>query len=261
MGADLAGLRVMITRPAHQADHLKQLIEQANGQALLFPLLAIEGPSDPAGLHSLFQHITDFDLLIFVSPNAVDFGLEQLRSFGGIPDSTQLACVGKGTAQRLQQHTGRQTDIQPQGRYDSEALLALPAMQQVSGKSVLIIRGQQGREHLAESLRARGAQVRYAEVYRRVKPDNDNRVLIQALQQKQIDIISITSSEALHNLVEFGHSELETLQRLPLIVFHQRIAEHARQLGFYGPILVSRETSDIGILETLLKWHNGITCE
>ncbi len=191
----------------------------------------------------------------------MDYGLEQLRPFGGIPESTQLATVGKGTAQRLEQHTGRLPEIQPQGRYDSEALLALPAMQQVTGKSVLIIRGRQGREQLADTLRARGAQVRYAEVYRRVKPDNDNRVLIQALQQKQIDIISITSSEALHNLVEFGHSELEILQRLPLIVFHQRIAERAGQLGFHGPILISRETSDIGILETLLKWHNGITRE
>jgi len=252
----LAGLRIMITRPAHQAGHLQKLIEQAGGQPFLFPLLAITGPSKPAELKPLFEQIADFDMLIFVSSNAVDYGIKLLADYGGIPDNVPLACVGKGTAKQLEHHA-RRPDILPQQRYDSEALLAQPGMQQVEGKSILIFRGQHGRELLADSLRARGAKVRYAEVYRRVKPDTDTRVLIQALQQNQIDIISISSSEALHNLIEMGHAELIALQRLPMIVIHQRIAERARQLGFHGTILVSQETSDRGIFETLLKWQNG----
>ena len=195
MPNDLDGLRVLITRPAHQAAPLQQRLEQAGGQWLLFPLLAIEGSAEPDALQDLFKQLASLDLLIFVSPNAVEFGLPLLDQAGGLPESVQLACVGKGTARKLIELTGRQPNIQPSDRFDSEALLALPAMQQVAGKSILIVRGQQGREHLAESLRARGAKVRYAEVYRRVKPDNDEQILIRALQQKQIDIISITSSE------------------------------------------------------------------
>lgn len=133
----------------------------------------------------------------------------------------------------------------------------MPALQQVDGLRVVIFRGQGGREQLAETLRARGAQVGYAEVYRRVRPDNDPEWLLDPLRQGEIDIISVTSSEALDNLIEFGAPELETLQRTPLVVFHQRIADAARRHGFHGPLRVCDQPGDDGLLETLRRWRHG----
>lgn len=256
MPTDLAGLRVVITRPATQATDLQTRLEQAGARALRFPLLAITGPADPAAARDALAHLDEVDLMIFVSPNAVRYGLEQLPA-EGLPDKLLVGCVGQGTARALQQHTGRQPDLIPHTGHDSEALLALPPLQQVSGKQILIVRGAGGREHLAESLRARGAQVRYAEVYRRVKPDNDPEVLLTPLRKGEIDIISVTSTEALNNLIEFCAAEPVTLQRTPLVVFHQRIADAARQRGFHGPLLVCDQPGDEGLLDTLRRWRHA----
>lgn len=257
MGHDLAGLRVVITRPAGQAAALVERIKQAGGQPLLFPLLAITDPADPEALRPRLAQLPKTDLLIFVSPNAVRYGLKQLAAYGGLPANSRLACVGQGTARALEQLAGRPPDLLPAGGDDSEALLALPALQQIAGQQVVIFRGQGGREQLAETLRARGAQVRYAEVYQRVKPDNDPERLLGPLRQGEIDIISVSSSEALANLIEFGAPELETLQRTPLVVFHQRIADSARRRGFHGPLRVCDQPGDDGLIEMLRRWRHG----
>lgn len=257
MPNDLAGLRVVITRPPHQSTDLQHQLEQAGARPLLFPLLAIDQPADPAIAQQALRHLLEFDLLIFISPNAVRHSLALLPD--GLPNNLTLACVGRGTARALQEQAGRAPDLMPQQGHDSDALLALPALQeaQIRDKSVLIARGEGGREKLATSLRARGAQVEYAEVYRRVKPANDPETLLGPLRRGEIDIISLSSSEALANLLEFGQSERETLQRTPLVVFHQRIADAARQRGFTGPILVCEQPGDQGLLDTLRHWRHA----
>jgi len=257
MPNSLVGLRVVITRPLRQGAELQQRLEQAGARPLLFPLLAIADPIDPGAARDSLARPGDYDLLIFVSPNAVRHGIAQLPA--GLPENIMLACVGRGTARVLQQQTGRAPDLIPEQGHDSDALLALPALQagRISGKKVLIVRGEGGREQLAESLRARGAQVGYAEVYRRVKPDNDPETLLGPLRRGEIDIISVTSTEALDYLLEFGKSERDILQHTPLVVFHQRIAETARQRGFQGPVLVCEQPGDEGLLDTLRRWRHA----
>jgi uroporphyrinogen-III synthase len=257
MPSDLAGLRVVITRPTGQAAELQSRLKQAGAGPLLFPLLAITASQQPDNLKKALSDLTDGDLLIFISPNAVRYGLAQLNE--PLPTGLLLGCVGRGTARTLERAIGREPQLLPHEGYDSEALLALPWLQpeRIKDRKVLIVRGEGGREHLAESLRARGAQVEYAEVYRRSMPNNDPENLLGPLRRNEIDIISVTSSEALDNLIEFGKNQLEALQQTPLVVFHQRIAEAARQRGFNGPILVCEQPGDEGLLETLRRWRQG----
>lgn len=259
MPADLAGLRVVITRPRQQAGELKTRLEQAGARPLLFPLLAIAPTPNLGALANSLSRLDDIHLLIFISPNAVRYGLQQLATYGGLPPGLPVACVGQGTARVFTEQAGRAPDLVPQQGHDSEALLGLPGLQPeaIAGRKVLIVRGEGGREHLAESLRARGAQVGYAEVYRRVKPDNDVETLLGPLRQGKIDIISVTSSEALDNLLEAGTGERERLQATPLVVFHQRIADAARDRGFHGPVLVCERPGDDGLLDTLRRWRDG----
>ena len=257
MPNDLAGLRVVITRPSHQSADLQHQLEQAGARPLLFPLLAIERPADPTAAQQALGRLPAYDLLIFISPNAVQHALTLLPD--GLPQNLTIACVGRGTARALQQQAGRSPDLMPQQGHDSEALLALPALQetQIRDKQVLIVRGEGGREKLSSSLRARGAQVRYAEVYRRVKPHNDPEILLGPLRRGEIDVITLSSSNALANLLEFGQNEQEILQHTPLVVFHQRIADAARQRGFRGPIRVCEQPGDQGLLDTLRHWRHA----
>ncbi len=251
-GIDLKGLGVLITRPAHQAGHLCDLIAAAGGQPIRFPALAIRDLSTSPAVQAQLDLLQNYHLAIFISPNAVRYGLSAIAQHGGLPPGIKLATVGKGSATALEQELGHAPDIVPTDNYDSEALLAMPAMQQVKGQRLLIVRGEGGRGVLADTLRQRGAMVDYLEVYRRECPvaDNTDRAWLE-----KTDIITITSSEALRNLVTLtAEAQRSQLLAKPLIVVSERTAALAQELGFRHPALIAEHASDEAILQALIDW-------
>jgi uroporphyrinogen-III synthase len=165
----LTGVSVLVTRPAPQAGPLAELIRAAGGSARLFPVMEIVDPQDSRPLHRSVDRLDDIDLVIFISPNAVNRAMHAILSRRTLPTGLRLACVGRGSARELSR-LGYTDVITPLGRADSEALLALPALQAVAGKKIIIFRGDGGRELLGDTLTARGAEVEYVECYRRVRP-------------------------------------------------------------------------------------------
>ncbi len=251
-GTDLNGLRVLVTRPAHQAGHLSDLITAAGGQPIRFPALAIRDLSASPAVQAQLDRLNQYHLAIFISPNAVYFGLAAITRYGGLPSDIKLATVGKGSAVALEKALGREADIVPATTYDSEGLLALPALQQVDGQRILILRGEGGRELLAETLRRRGATVDYLEVYRRECPAPEKRN--QGWLEKT-DIITITSSEALQNLVSLtAAAHRSQLLAKPLVVVSERTAALAQKLGFCHPALVAERAADEAIVQALIDW-------
>jgi uroporphyrinogen-III synthase len=253
---ELQGVAVLVTRPAHQAGPLSDLIAASAGEAVPFPVLAIEPPRDPAAAAAVVDRLDRFNIAIFVSANAVHRGADLIhKRRGGLPSALRLAAVGGGTAHALEQCLGRGPDIRPEGRFDSEGLLATAALQAVHGRSVVIFRGEGGRELLAETLRGRGAHVEYAEVYRRVRPDGD----VGALRESaKVDIITVTSAEGLENLFAMAANEAERewLRTRPLVVMSGRAAKRAAELGA-GEVLTAVENSDRGLVATIATWADG----
>jgi len=168
---DLDGAGILVTRAAHQADGLCQLIRNQGGRAIKFPTLEILAPADPEPLKKLISGISECHIAIFISPNAVSWRLGYLRDTG-LPEGLKLAAVGSSTARALAA-AGYTVDIVPDVQFDSEALLATPELQSVQGKRIIIFRGEGGRALLGDTLVERGADVVYAEVYRRACPDVD----------------------------------------------------------------------------------------
>ena len=152
----LAGAGILVTRAAHQADNLCRLIEQSGGRALRFPALEIVGPADPLRTREQLAQIARYDLAVFVSPNAVVHGMRLLPQ--GLPQTLRVAAVGRASAEALRV-AGRAADIVPQGRYDSEALLAVHELGAMQGRRVIVFRGDGGRPLLGDVLRQRGAEV------------------------------------------------------------------------------------------------------
>ena len=251
MPTDWSGLTILITRPAHQAGPLQQQIEQQQGQACCFPLLDISSVDESTQLTKLLTNLAEYDIAIFISPNAVEYGL---KLTGALPPNLKLATVGNATARKLTQLSGREPDICPHSQFDSEGLLAEPAMQAVAGKQIIIFRGQQGRELLAETLRARGAEVSYAHVYQRRKTARDPAEL-QQLLSTGVDIITITSGEALHYLLELAGPELtDKAKNCQLLVINQRLADLSNSLGFTKQAIISKTASDEAIVEAIQEW-------
>ena len=244
----LNGLGVLITRPVEQADGLYRAVQSAGGHPLLFPALEIRGGGDPERLGELFDRLAEFSFGIFVSANAVRFSLPWFRAAGGVPSGMRLAAVGKATARALERQLAV-PDLLPEAGFDSEALLALPELQQVAGQAILILRGEGGRSLLGDTLIERGATVVYAELYQRGCPAVDATPLLESWDGVQV--VTATSEELLENLLRlFGTRGRAALLSKPLLVISPRLAAHARERGF-REVFQSRDPSDEAVLAAL----------
>ena len=227
----LAGRAILVTRPVARAARLAALVREAGGDPVLFPTLEIVSISKNSDSSTQIddRNVIDADLLVFVSPTAVEHAVAVFDAL--LPESVKVAAVGHATARALQAR-GVARVIAPEDGADSEALAALPDMQQLAGRRVLIVRGEGGRPWLADTLRARGATVEYLECYRRVRPDVDAAPLAARVIAGDIAAATITSREALDNLLAMLPAEARAaVLATPMFVVHPRLAGHARALG------------------------------
>lgn len=245
---------VLVTRPAQQAAALAQAVQAAGGSAFVFPALEIEAVPTSA-LSEPLARLAEADSVIFISPNAAQYGMAALHSGGcALPAAAQCFAVGPGTARALAEH-GISGVVTPAGQ-DSEALLALPQLHDVAGKQVVIVRGVGGRSLLADTLRDRGAAVSYLECYRRVRPQADATALLACWQGGGIDAVTVTSAETLHNLAALlGDTGRPLLLRTPLFAPHEKIAEAARHFGVAH--VIATPGGDAGLVDGLINWFRN----
>lgn len=253
--APLAGISVVVTRPAHQAGDLAELIRRAGGTPIFFPVLEILEAEDLRPLIALIERLDEFDFAIFISPNAVNKAMNLIMARRALPKGLKIAAVGKGSTKELR-HFGVNEVIAPGARFDSEGLLAVPELRDVKGKRVIIFRGDGGRELLGDTLVARGAQLEYAECYRRGKPDVDASPLLRAWARNELSAITVTSGEGLHNLFDLvGKLGQQWLKKTPLFVPHSRIAAIARELGLAS--VIETKAGDEGLLAGLIEYFSN----
>jgi uroporphyrinogen-III synthase len=253
--APLQGVGVLVTRPAHQADSLCELIRQQGGTAIRFPVLEIRPPADPQKLLQVIDTIEDYDWAVFISANAVDRTLGIIQGKRDWPKSVRIAVVGKRSAEELERF-GLTADLSPQQKFNSEALLALADLQDVGGQRIVIFRGNGGREILANTLRKRGATVEHVEAYRRVRPHSDNAELLRRWRQGLVNIVLVNSAESLRNLVEMlGKSGESLLTATPLLVVSERMLALAEELDFQFPPIVAENATDQAVVDALLAWR------
>ena len=254
MTPPLAGRRILVTRPQAQAAGLAAQIAAHGGEAVCFPVIEISPIDDWSAFDAATARLDDVALVVFISPNAVDFSLPRLLAACPWPRPPQVAAIGPGTVRRLADF-GISGVIVPAARFDSEALLELSPLQSaaVVGKRVLILRGNGGRELLAETLRARGAVVDCVTCYRRSAP-RDAAPVVSLLRDAALGAITVSSSEGLRNLLELLDTDsLDRLRILPVFVPHPRIAEEAERLGL--PCVLLTGPADAGLIEGLCNYH------
>jgi uroporphyrinogen-III synthase len=242
--------RILVTRPAHQAQNLCRLIEEHGGTAIRFPTLNIIALDDCFTIRQTLSDLGRFQWVCFISANAVDFALKANSGKIVLLKTVRFAAVGQATAQALEL-AGLPVDLLPEKGYNSEALLAMPQLQHVKEKKILIIRGEGGRDELANTLRSRGAQVEYLDVYKRVIPGIDASSVLNLLAENKLDVITITSAEALQNLLTMlGKEKHKLLFAVPLVVVSDRIKYIAADMGFER-INVTDSPSNTAIVETV----------
>ena len=247
---------MLVTRPEEQAGPLIAEIERRGGQVVFAPMIVIRPKrNDPKAL-AVIKRLPEFHSVIFVSKNAVDFGIELIRAQKLSLEHAHVFAVGVGSAGRLRDFGVTQVHT-PHGEFTSEGLLKLPGLSshEIDGEKVLIMRGAGGRELLAQTLSHRGAYVEYCEVYERTMPTQSLSKTFKACSVNMPDVGIITSLEAVTNLAEkIDQEKLDLLYDTPLLVVGSRTAQEVERLGFTTPPVVVDNPGDQSIVDALERW-------
>ncbi|MGY4534666.1 uroporphyrinogen-III synthase [Pseudomonas sp. TE3786] len=226
--------RLLLTRPAEECAALAATLAEQGVVSSSLPLLEIEPIAPTPEQQITLQKLNSYCAVIVVSKPAARLGVQLLQRYRPQPPAQQpWFSVGAATAQILSDH-GLKVSYPRQGD-DSEALLAMPELQQalrsVAAPRVLILRGEGGREALADCLRGQGVSVDYLQLYRRQLPHYDAGTLSARVQAERLNALVVSSGQGLQHLLSLAGADWPALARLPLFVPSPRVAELATAAG------------------------------
>ena len=221
------------------------------------PLLALQPlTSLPPEQRRLVADLDHYQHVIFISTNAVRFGLDCFDdNWPQLPVGINWYAIGDATRQGLAARgLAPQAPVQ---RMDSEGLLALPALSDLRGDRVLIVKGEGGRQALRDALADRGAQVDELHCYRRVCPALPAGKLAEILLEQQVGTIMISSGEGLAKMLTLlSERETTKFRDIALIVPSSRVAAIAQRAGF-SDITTAENAGDVAMLQALLNRRSG----
>jgi uroporphyrinogen-III synthase len=250
----LHGVGVLVTRPQQQAGPLCRLLETRGASAFRLPALDIRPLADRRALTARLGALEDFDLIVFLSSNAVRFGAVLLEQKRDLP----LAAIGPATARALNQ-AGYRVAVQPAGGFDSESLLRHPKLEHLASNRILLVKGSGGREVLQDELSRRGAQVSIADVYRRERanPSSADLSALEALfAEGAIQVITASSAETADNLLELATPSLRgDFECARWVVPSERVAARLRGRGVSGTLLLADSAEDHDLVEAIVRWR------
>ncbi len=245
----LNGITAIITRPIHQTEALENKISQHGGKSILLPMLRIEKKT----LASDMAPPQDNDIIIFLSANAVNFSAEYWQQ-----QKISAPCLAIGPATERALLEKKIPCSQTPSQYNSEGLLTLPQLQQITGKTVYICCGENPRPLLPTTLKQRGADIIFVESYRRQPPDVDTHIL-QTLLQQPADIVILTSKESLLNWSKYlPATQYDQLRKIPLLVISTKMKALACSLNLQTNIIADN-ASDAAIIEALLNYYADVS--
>lgn len=243
----LSNKTVLITRPDGREKRLRQLIEQAGGNVIHYPVINIQPPQelDIQQLCHLREQLHSFTMAIFISPTAVE---QSQIYFPALPEHFTIVSIGNKTTQALQQQNIH-VDVEA-SENNSASLLKNPLFQipKIEGHRILIFRGIGGRALLGDSLTNRGAKIRYVETYQRKLPPH---LPLTSQQVNALDAITISSNEGLDNLITLMEDP-SLLIDIPLIVPSPEAQILARQHGF-KTIILAQDATDESMIKALIE--------
>ncbi|MDJ0910231.1 MAG: uroporphyrinogen-III synthase [Woeseiaceae bacterium] len=242
---DLAGTAVLNTRPTQTASELTEAVRTHGGRIVPFPVLEII-PRDAAAVQADAETLAAADVTIFVSRNAAEFGC----GFA----SGRIAAVGPATASALEAK-GVVVDILPEGGFDSEHLLKTPELINAEGRSFRIVRGDAGRELLADELSRRGGRVDYLSVYERRLPsysDAELGEIADLFNNGEVDAIVVMSVNTLQNLDALIPANCaDAFHRTPLVTPAARVIKELNKRGPDRPAALAASPRPDDILDAI----------
>lgn len=243
----LFGQRVLVTRPAHQAEELRGPLAELGADVHIQPAIEIRPPANWQPVDDVLKRIREFDWLVFSSSNGVHYFLQRLwsrgldlRTLGGV----KLAAIGPGTATELERHSLR-ADLIP-NEFRAESLAAALAAD-ARGKKFLLLRASRGREVLSEELSTAGGFVEQVVVYDShdvTQASPDVAALLSAGKFNWITVTSSAIAKSIHSLfgADLGKAKLASISPITSATL--------RELGF-EPAAEAKTFTIPGLIEAI----------
>lgn len=253
-GGWLQGKRVLVSRPAAQAEGLARAIAAEGGLAIKCPVLNIEPVIETPLDRQRVVNLDGYEGVIVVSRNAATLGLARIdRFWPQLPAHLRWFAVGKSTATCLKGDGIK--PLVPDSGFNSEALLAMSelsasAAAKLHQPKLLILKGEGGRELLEEQLTERGFSVDALPLYRRTTSCYTPQQIANLLADGPPDALVATSVDILMAMDSLFQEAISNRFELPLVVASERIAVAAKELG-YQRIISAASASDESITQAL----------
>ncbi len=255
----LSNITLWITRPRGQADQLSDMLKSKGAEVLHLPMIQIEQIQPDKKMKSVVKKLKDYDMVFFISTNAAHLAMELLETeLSKYPDKPTYFAPGPSTAKVIEAYGLKA--VYPKKAMSTEALLILPEIRKIlekkslKKKRALIFRGKGGRELLANSLRGKGVEVTYIELYKRTLPSFSEHYLQEIINRRKPDGIVFSSAEALHNFISLFDGIYQDYRKIPIFVSSERLQSLAAKLGF-ETINLLRAADDDSVVTGVEKAH------
>lgn len=249
----LAGLRVVVTRAAHQAAELCRLLEERGAQVVTLPLLEVVPPADPAPLEEAVGSLSRYRWVAITSPNTVEALAARLE--GSWPEGTHLAAVGPATAAALRRH-GLEPEIVAELQR-AEGLVDALARHLSPGEELLVPQAAEGRPTLIEGLRERGFRPHRVDAYRKRLPADAAARLQQIFQVSPLGWVTFTSPSIVRHFVELLGRDWDARRaQLRAASIGAVTSKELRRHGV-DPAAEAAEPSDEALVEAIVRAYTG----
>ena len=253
----LLGKRIVVTRARQQASDLVKQLSDLGAECLEYPTIEIKAPRDPRPLKQAVTNVSEYDWIVFTSVNGVSYFFEQLyaagrdvRALGGL----KTAAIGPATAARLLEF-GFNSDIVPE-TYRAESVVKAFEKEKLKGKKVLLPRAREARPILPKELSRMGAEVVEVPAYETLKAVENSDELVKQLKNKQVDMITFTSSSTVKNFKALLPPEdfSVLVKDVTIASIGPITSDTAEELGF--DVKISAESYTIpGLIEAILRYY------
>ena len=243
MPSPLSGKRIVVTRPADQAESFCKRLEAAGAHPIRFPTIRLEPVAENAALRRELGRLAEYDHVIFTSVNGVDFSWRLLTD--AWPAGVHVAAIGPATAEALRRR-GVRPDFVPE---EFRAEQIAQGLDQVAGRKILLLRARTARTVLADMLRAREAQVKEVAAYETRMNRPDHRAF--ASLEQGFDVLTFTSASTVEG---FAAIAIQLLSRAVVACIGPITADAAYKCGLPADVIAETYTID-GLIQRLTDFY------
>jgi uroporphyrinogen III methyltransferase/synthase len=253
----LLGKRIVVTRARQQASDLVRRLADLGAECLEYPTIEIKAPQNPQPLKQAVANLSAYDWIVFTSVNGVSYFFEQLFAVGKDVRALghlKTAAIGPATAARLLEF-GLTSDIVPE-TYRAESVIAAFKKEKLKDQKILLPRAKEARPILPKELNKMGATVDEIPAYETLKAVENMDGLVQQLKDKQVDMITFTSSSTVKNFKALLPAKDFTalIQDVTIASIGPITSDTAKDLGFDVHITADSYTIP-GLVDAILHFY------